>query len=502
MLAVLESFGLAAVEAVPWHFVLGPGGPDAYVDDIGLRVSTPVIGPGPASGEPADRLVAAVEAVLAGRAELNILNRLVVGAGLGWREVNLLCAYCSFRQVVGGPRAADRAQSQRDALVAFPATAAAVVGLFRARLAPSSIGTASEPGGAGTTEEVTADAEALAALAAVPDLSHYEALREVVALVSATTRSNWPLDRGALALKFASPALAFLPSPRPAAEIFVWSPHFEGVHLRFGRIARGGVRWSDRRADMRAEVLGLARAQVKKNSLIVPTGAKGAFVIRPDHGPKTGGRAVYQAFVRALLDITDNIVDGKVVHPEGIYCRDGDDPYLVVAPDKGTASFSDLANAISAERGFWLGDAFASGGSHGYDHKALGITARGAWLAVRRHFRALGMDDQRDDLRVVGVGDMSGDVFGNGMLQSRAVRLVAAFDHRHIFIDPAPPAEGPFEERLRLSRLPGSSWADFDLAVASPGAAVFSRQAKQIELSPQACSALGTGPARYHRRNW
>ena len=340
------------------------------------------------------------------------------------------------------------------------------------------------PAREGATDEVAAEAEILGSLSQVPDLSHYDTLREVVSLVSATTRSNWPVDRGALALKFASAAVPFLPSPRPMAEVFVWSPNFEGLHLRLGTWP-GGVRWSDRRSDIRAEVLGLAQAQVKKNSLIVPTGAKGAFVLRPDAGAKAGGKDAYCAFIRALLDLTDNIVDGKVVHPEGIRCRDGDDPYLVVAPDKGTASFSDLANSISAERGFWLGDAFASGGSHGYDHKALGITAHDAWLSVRRHFRALGMDDQRDELRVVGVGDMSGDVFGNGMLQSLAVRLVGAFDHRHIFIDPAPRREETFEERFRLSRLPGSSWADFDLAVASPGAAVFSRQAKQVELCPR-----------------
>ena len=243
-------------------------------------------------------------------------------------------------------------------------------------------------------------------------------------------------------------------------------------------------------------MLGLARAQVKKNSLIVPTGAKGAFVLRRETAAtQERGQAAYSAFMKALLDITDNIVGAKVVHPDGVVCRDGDDPYLVVAPDKGTGHFSDLANSISLERGFWLGDAFASGGSTGYDHKALGITARGAWVAVRRHFRALEMDAQHDPLRVVGVGDMSGDVFGNGMLQSRSISLVAAFDHRDIFVDPAPDPDLSYEERRRLNQLERSSWQDYDLKAASLGAAVYSRHAKKVALSPQACGALGVvGP--------
>ncbi len=314
--------------------------------------------------------------------------------------------------------------------------------------------------------------------------------------MEATTRSNWAFRRDTIALKIASGSVPFLPAPLPLTETFVWCPWFEALHVRFGRVARGGIRWSDRHADLRSEVLGLARAQVKKNSLIVPTGAKGAFVLRKEAVAKHElGRSAYSAFIEALLDVTDNIVGGKVVRPDGVVCRDGDDPYLVVAPDKGTAHFSDLANSISVRRGFWLGDAFASGGSSGYDHKALAITARGAWVAVRRHFRALGMDAQHDQLRVVGVGDMSGDVFGNGMLQSRSICLIAAFDHRHIFVDPAPDPGRSYEERLRLSRLEDSSWADYDMAAASRGAAVYSRHAKKVELSPQACGALGVvGP--------
>jgi glutamate dehydrogenase len=482
MLPVLESFGLTTVEAVPWHFA-PPGQASAYVDDIGLRVGTAMIGSGFDLDSARLRLVDAVSAVLRGDAENNVLNRLVIGAGLTWREVNLLSAYRAYRDLAGGQRASEGAESMGEALVAFPAAAAAAVRLFSAFLVPTA--------DLGPDE---ARSRLKAALSEVPDLPHYEALGELVALIEATTRSSWALQRGTIGLKLSSGEVPFLPAPRPAVEVFVWSPWFEGLHLRFGRVARGGIRWSDRPSDMRSEVLGLAKAQVKKNSVIVPTGAKGGFVLQNPASGRHGAESAYSAFIGALLDITDNIVDGKVSAPEGVKCRDSDDPYLVVAPDKGTAAFSDLANAISTQRGFWLGDAFASGGSQGYDHKALGITAGGAWVAVRRHFRALGMDAQTDALRVVGVGDMCGDVFGNGMLQSRAVRLVAAFDHRHIFVDPAPDPGRSYDERLRLSKLERSSWGDYDLAAASEGAAVFSRQAKQVELSPQACSALGVRP--------
>jgi glutamate dehydrogenase len=509
-LPVLESFGLAAVEAVPWRFALGGRGRDVYLDDIGLRVGVPAAMAGRAEAYWDDalfasRLVEAVEAVLAGRAEENPLNSLVVEAGLDWREVNLLCTYRAYRQLAGGGRAAERAGQIAEALVNFPKVAVALVHLFRRRLV------ASQDPSDETEEEASASLSD--ALGEVPDFSHYEALKELADLVQATTRSNFALVEArkgaeAIAVKLAAQAVPFLPLPRPFAEIYVWSPWFEGLHLRFGLVARGGVRWSDREADLRTEVLGLARAQVKKNSLIVPTGAKGGFILRTSSrghqahlrpGPaapqgeekEEKGEEAYRAFIGALLDVTDNIVEGKISRPEGLRPLDGDDPYLVVAADKGTAAFSDLANQISLERGFWLGDAFASGGSHGYDHKALGITARGAWLAVRRHFRALGMDPEREALKVVGVGDMSGDVFGNGMLQSRSLRLVAAFDHRHIFIDPDPDPTRSYAERARLQKAQGSSWADYDLSAASAGAGVFSRSAKQVELSPEASALLG-----------
>ena len=487
-LPVLESFGLAVVEAVPWHFQFGPGHHDAYVDDIGLRVDTPLTEPGifvPVRDGP--RLVEALDAVLNGRGELGPLNRLVVGAGLRWRDVALLFAYCAYRKVIGGPWSAGAADAMGAALVAFPVCATAAVRLFGALLVPGSGPPADE-----------ARSSMLAALATVPDLEHDRALHELALLVEATIRSNWALQNETICLKFSSPAVPFLPPPHPLTETFVWCPWFEGVHLRFGLVARGGIRWSDRQSDLRSEVLGLARAQVKKNSLIVPTGAKGAFVLRREEARNyERGEPAYSAFIGALLDITDNIVDGKAVHPDGIACRDGDDPYLVVAPDKGTGHFSDLANSISTDRGFWLGDAFASGGSSGYDHKVLAITARGAWLAVRRHFRALGMDAQREPLRVVGVGDMSGDVFGNGMLQSPSIELVAAFDHRDIFVDPSPDPEVSYAERRRLSQLERSSWQEYDLNAASRGSAVYSRHAKKVDLSPQACGALGVvGPGQ------
>ena len=348
------------------------------MDDIGLRISTPLMAAEFDLGHASRRLVEALEAVLGGRAEPSSLNRLVLGAELDWRQVNLLCAYSAYRQVVGGPRSAESAESIRSALVAFPSVADAAVRLFTALLMPGA-----------DLSSPAARAGVVAALSTVPDLEHDQALHELVSLVEATVRSNWALGNDTISLKLASPVLAFLPPPRPVFETFVWSPWFQALHVRFGLVARGGVRWSDRHADLRGEVLGLARSQVKKNSLIVPTGAKGAFVLgkdtpegqQPEGQQAEGqrqGKAAYSAFVRGLLDVTDNIIKGEVVHPEGVVCRDGDDPYLVVAPDKGTAQFSDLANSISEERGFWLGDAFASGGSHGYDHKATGHNGQGS----------------------------------------------------------------------------------------------------------------------------
>jgi glutamate dehydrogenase len=525
LVPALETFGLAVVDSVPWRFSgLGPGGSPLYVDDIGLRMGARADLRGGFEVQRGEaRLVSALQAVLAGAADQSSLNGLVVTAGFDWRQVSLLSAYLAYRDVAGGPRGAERVEAMKEGLVQYPRVASSLVRLFSSRLCPVGGPEDAEGPECEGAEQAEVRGEVRSALEEVPDLVHYEALQELLSMLLATTRSNWALGRDEVALKFASASMDFLPLPRPFAEVFVWSTRFTGIHLRFGPVARGGIRWSDRQSDLRAEILDLARAQVKKNSLIIPTGAKGGFALRSPNGAgwedgelngshpngshpgdldfgdrhlADWGREAYRRFVSALLDVTDNVVDGKVRRPEGVVCLDRDDPYLVVAADKGTASFSDIANSVSAEHGYWLGDAFASGGSHGYDHKALGITAKGAWVAVRRHFRALGMDVQRDPLRVVGVGDMSGDVFGNGMLQSGAIRLVAAFDHRHIFVDPDPDAGTSFAERTRLSQLERSSWADYDLSTASKGAAVFSRQDKEVDVSKEARSALGarSGP--------
>ncbi|HTC80752.1 MAG TPA: NAD-glutamate dehydrogenase domain-containing protein, partial [Acidimicrobiia bacterium] len=330
-------------------------------------------------------------------------------------------------------------------------------------------------------------------------------LRSFLALVQATLRTNWFRTSEAghpVAFKLDPAQVPDLPLPRPRYEIFVCSPRVEGVHLRGGRVSRGGLRWSDRREDFRTEVLGLMKAQMVKNAVIVPVGAKGGFVMKRPPAAPSGGTAdrdavaaevaaCYRDFVSGLLDLTDNIEGGEVVHPPAVYAYDGDDPYLVVAADKGTAMFSDLANSIADEYGFWLGDAFASGGSSGYDHKKMGITAKGAWESVRRHFRDFGIDADTAPITVAGIGDMSGDVFGNGMLCSRALRLVAAFDHRHVFLDPDPDPERSAAERERLFNLPRSSWADYDPAVISAGGGVFPRTAKSIPLSPEVRAVLG-----------
>src|SRR5256712_10068426 len=286
-----------------------------------------------------------------------------------------------------------------------------------------------------------------------------------------------------------------MPKPYPLCEIFVYSPWMEAIHLRGGKVSRGGIRWSDRKEDYRTEILGLMKAQRVKNAVIVPDGSKGGFILKRQ--PPTPEqlraevRSQYRTFMCGLLDLTDNLLHGKVAHPDGVRVFDEEDPYLVVAADKGTATFSDLANSVAEEYGFWLGDAFASGGSAGYDHKQMAITARGAWESVRRHFRELGTDIERRDFTAVGIGDMSGDVFGNGMLLSRRLKLIGAFDHRHVFLDPDPDPEASFAERERLFRLPGSSWADYEAALISAGGGVFPRTAKSIELSPDARAALG-----------
>ncbi|MGN6403509.1 NAD-glutamate dehydrogenase domain-containing protein, partial [Sinomonas sp.] len=383
-----------------------------------------------------------------------------------------------------------------DALLGNPEATHALLGLFRARFDPRvrPAERLRETGGA--------RAAALEAIEAVASLDADRLLRTFLGLIEATTRTNFYRGRGFVSFKLQPSHLPWAPYPRPRSEIWVYSPRVEGVHLGFGPVARGGIRWSDRREDFRTEVLGLAKAQIVKNSVIVPTGAKGGFYPKRLPDPEADrsawlaeGTEAYRDFIRGLLDVTDNLApsEGRVVPPELVVRHDEDDTYLVVAADKGTAAFSDTANAVAADYGYWLGDAFASGGSIGYDHKRLGITARGAWESAKAHFRQLGVDCQAQDFTAVGIGDMSGDVFGNGMLLSEHTRLLAAFDHRHIFLDPDPDPAVSFKERRRLFDLPRSSWADYSAALISEGGGVHPRTAKSIPLSPQVRAALGIG---------
>jgi glutamate dehydrogenase len=436
----------------------------------------------------------AFHAVVAGLAESDGFNRLVIGAGLGWRDVTILRAAAKYLRQTGIAFSQDYMEQ---ALSRNPDIAGLLVALFHAVTAP----------GDEAVKEIHQRIEI--ALGDVPSLDDDRIIRRLRNVLANILRSNF-FQPGAdakpkpyIAFKLDSQKLDELPAPRPLVEIFVYAPEVEGVHLRFGRVARGGIRWSDRREDFRTEILGLVKAQQVKNAVIVPVGAKGGFY--PKQMPVNASRdqmmetgiSAYKTFINALLDVTDNLhSDGSVVPPENVLRRDGDDPYLVVAADKGTASFSDIANGIAEARGFWLGDAFASGGSHDYDHKKMGITAKGAWEAVKRHFREMGRDIQTEPFTCIGVGDMSGDVFGNAMLLSPQTKLVAAFDHRHIFIDPAPDAAKSWEERKRLFDLPRSSWADYDKALISQGGGVFARTLKQIALSAEMKTLTGLSAER------
>ncbi|MCX6421828.1 MAG: NAD-glutamate dehydrogenase [Actinobacteria bacterium] len=438
------------------------------------------------------RFRAAFRAAWDGRSDSDALNGLIIKGGLEWREVVVLRAYVRHLRQGSLPFGLDYLER---ALLQHPAICALLIELFHARMRPSG----------GDTRETHAVLKDIAsALDAVQSLDDDRILRCVLEQIQATLRTNFYSQdfggraRVAFGLKMNPRDLAHLPAPRPMFEMWVYSPRVEGVHLRFGLVARGGLRWSDRPEDFRTEVLGLVKAQEVKNAIIVPVGAKGGFLAKRLPDPLVDrdawmeeGRAAYREFVSALLSMTDNLVDGEVVPPADVLRHDGDDPYLVVAADKGTATFSDLANSIAAEYGFWLGDAFASGGSHGYDHKRMGITARGAWESVKRHFREMEVNTQTQDFTVVGIGDMSGDVFGNGMLLSPHIRLVAAFDHRDIFIDPKPDPIASIAERQRLFELPRSTWQDYGSTVISEGGGVYSRSAKSIDLSVEARQILG-----------
>ncbi|MGE3147845.1 MAG: NAD-glutamate dehydrogenase [Pseudorhodoplanes sp.] len=427
--------------------------------------------------------------VMRGLAENDGYNALVLAAGLSWRQIVLLRALSRYLRQIRVPFS----QSYMwETLRKHSAVAAKIVSLFETRFDPGS-GTGKE---ARERQEATIAEEIEAALAGVQSLDEDRILRHFVNVVRVALRTNFyqtDHDGGSkflIAIKFDSRRVDDLPLPRPLYEIFVYSPRVEGVHLRFGKVARGGIRWSDRPQDFRTEILGLVKAQQVKNAVIVPVGAKGGFVPKlmpsgPREAVQAEGVATYKLFIASLLDITDNLDSAGVIAPPDVVRHDADDPYLVVAADKGTATFSDTANAISIAHRFWLGDAFASGGSVGYDHKAMGITARGAWESVKRHFREMDIDIATTPFTVAGVGDMSGDVFGNGMLRESTIKLVLAFDHRDIFVDPAPDPEKSFIERERLFRLPRSSWQDYDKTLISKGGGVFSRSAKEIPLSPE-----------------
>ncbi len=410
-------------------------------------------------------------------------NRLVLEAQLSWRETAILRAYTKYIRQIGFTLSQNYVEL---ALINNAEIAKNLVSLFILRFSPDNHA---------ETADLVAKIEH--SFEAVVSLDEDRILRRLLEVILATIRTNYfqktadGTFKSYISFKFDPSAISDLPLPRPIYEIFVYSPHVEGVHLRGGKVARGGIRWSDRREDFRTEVLGLMKAQHVKNSVIVPVGAKGGFY--PKKIPVDGDRDAvmaevvysYSTFIRGLLDVTDNIKDHKIIPPLDVVRYDDDDFYLVVAADKGTATFSDIANSISKEYDFWLDDAFASGGSAGYDHKKMGITARGAWESVKRHFRELGINPAKTDFTVVGIGDMSGDVFGNGMLLSNCIKLVGAFDHRHIFVDPNPNPQMSFDERARLFNLPRSSWADYNPALISQGGGVFNRSAKSIKISPE-----------------
>jgi glutamate dehydrogenase len=489
-LPVLENMGFVVLSEHPYRIEV-PGSRAIWLQDFqmqrrdGRTVSPQALGP---------RFTETFAAVWNGRAENDGFNRLVVVTTMTWRQATVLRAYCKFLLQTGGTFS----QSYMEQVLASnSAIASALSQLFEAQFDPAMKAPRRE------AELARVQGEIDRLLDAVTSLDEDRILRRFVGAIRATLRTNYYQKDGKepfkswLSFKLDPRHVPELPQPRPAFEIFVYSPRVEGVHLRMGHVARGGIRWSDRREDFRTEVLGLMKAQNVKNTVIVPVGAKGGFV--PKRLPANASREdvqregveCYRTFIRGLLDLTDNIVDGKLVPPPQVVRRDDADPYLVVAADKGTATFSDIANRISAEYDFWLGDAFASGGSAGYDHKKMGITARGGWECVKRHFRELGVDTQSQDFTAVGIGDMAGDVFGNGLLQSPHTKLLAAFNHMHIFLDPTPDPAASFAERQRLFDLPRSTWEDYDRKLISKGGGVFPRSAKSIKLSPQVQAMFG-----------
>ena len=481
---VLEYFGFTVIKETP-----------TLLDTVGANIYefSLVMADGSGAARLADRatiIEEAIASVLRGEAENDAFNQLIISAGLTPKSVVWLRAWFRYTRQIG---VAYSLITVVDALGRAPVATKALVGLFCAMHDPSLKGKRE-------TEATAAAAAFDDALMDVRSIDDDRILRLMRSVIGATLRTNAfaPAAAEALAFKIDSKQVPGLPAPIPYREIWVYSPRVEGIHLRGGPIARGGLRWSDRRDDFRTEILGLLKAQLVKNAVIVPTGAKGGFYPKQLPSPTVDrdawlaeGTASYKIFIRALLSVTDNIVDDKIIHPAKVVLHDGDDPYFVVAADKGTATFSDVANGIALDRSFWLGDAFASGGSNGYDHKAMGITAKGAWISVQRHFLERGIDVQSDPIKVVGCGDMSGDVFGNGMLLSKAIRLIAAFDHRHIFIDPDPDPAKSWKERSRMFNLPRSSWDDYNRKALSKGGQIVPRSQKSIKLTREAQAALG-----------
>ncbi|MEJ1115788.1 NAD-glutamate dehydrogenase [Paenarthrobacter sp. CCNWLY172] len=518
ILPFFHNLGLKVLDQRPFDMQRGDGR-QFFLYDLGLKY--------PRGVDPLTTgglLAGAFCAAMRGDAESDAFDALVIQEGIGWRKVSILRAYAKYLRQLGSTNSYGFIT---DTLWSNPRATHALLELFEAKFNPdryapdlfdpelnnrsgvTSHGDVFEEGTSGLSHRTQAIHTARAALAeaidAIPVLDADRLLRTLASLVEATLRTNFYQDKPYISIKLDPSGLRVAPPPRPQFEIWVYSPRVEGVHLRFGPIARGGLRWSDRREDFRTEILGLVKAQTVKNAVIVPTGAKGGFFPKrlPDPAEDraawlTEGQESYRTFIRGLLDVTDNLVpdpdggsNGRVVTPPRVVRHDGDDYYLVVAADKGTAAFSDIANAVASEYGFWLGDAFASGGSVGYDHKQMGITARGAWVSVRHHFSELMIDSMAQDFTVVGIGDMSGDVFGNGMLLSNHIKLVAAFDHRHIFLDPTPDPAESYAERERLFRFPRSSWADYDPAKLSPGGGVFARTDKSIMITEEVRLALG-----------
>jgi glutamate dehydrogenase len=489
-LPILENMGFEVLSERPYRLTVR-GEREIWLQDFEMQRRDDLSIADEALGS---RFTDAFVAVWTDRCENDGFNRLILTAALTWRQAMMLRAYC--RYLVQTSATFSQAYMEQ-VLAANASIAASLAAIFATQFDPD-VPTARR------NRELERLREALAEqLAGVKSLDEDRILRRFAGAIAATLRTNYfqPDHDGPfksyVSFKLDSRRVPDLPLPRPAYEIFVYSTRVEGVHLRMGQVARGGIRWSDRREDFRTEVLGLMKAQNVKNTLIVPVGAKGGFVPKRIAASATReevqreGVECYRTFIRGLLDVTDNIVGGKVIVPPAVVRHDGDDPYLVVAADKGTAAFSDIANRISAEYDFWLGDAFASGGSAGYDHKKMGITARGGWECVKRHFREMGIDTQTQDFSVVGIGDMSGDVFGNGMLQSPHIRLLAAFNHQHVFLDPAPDAARTFKERERLFALPRSSWEDYDRSLIAKGGGIFPRSAKSIALTPEVQALVG-----------